>query len=242
MPRVSTKYRLVGVVVHSGTAHAGHYYALLALSGPDAAALDAATGRRDGASSSSSSSSSSAPPADDRRWFKYDDGAVTPWSLADLDQSCFGGRSATKLLAGVDRPYSAYMLFYERVDGTEEEAQAADDGGGLAQMETAPPAPGPPAAWWAPPPAGLATLPIPAALATAGPALLDALLSAHLADVAAARAFDPGLPAFVKGLVERAGAAASRKPRRLSSVTEEWVTPGSTTPLPPPPQQAGGGR
>ena len=161
VPRVSTKYRLVGVVVHSGTAHAGHYYALLALSGPDAAALDAATGRRDGASSSSSSSSSSAPPADNRRWFKYDDGAVTPWSLADLDQSCFGGRSATKLLAGVDRPYSAYMLFYERVDGTEEEAQAADDGGGLAQMETAPPAPGPPAAWWAPPPAGLATLPIP---------------------------------------------------------------------------------
>jgi len=211
--RVSTQFRLVGVIIHSGTAHAGHYYTLLALTGADAAALDLAWARGvDGQGGEEATGASPPSSPDDRRWFKYDDGTVTPWHLDDLDGDCFGGPTASTLVRG-DRPYSAYMLFYERVD--EEEETKAE---GAEPMDVGPHAP---STWWAPPLAGpalggLATLPVPPALATSGPALLDALLASHVADVAAVRALDPALPSFVKALLEKAGAAASRKPRRLS--------------------------
>lgn len=61
-------------------------------------------------------------------WYRFDDRSVTPWSIADLEADCFGGRASQQQGAGgtaagargeaAERPYSAYMLFYERRDAT----------------------------------------------------------------------------------------------------------------------------
>ncbi len=60
----------------------------------------------------------------DSGWYVFDDKIVQPWSLSQLDEDCFGGHSNISIREGgsqqqqesmlpVDRPNSAYMLFYE---------------------------------------------------------------------------------------------------------------------------------
>lgn len=45
---------------------------------------------------------------------------MSPWSIQDLEADCFGGKPASSTGGGgradTERPYSAYMLFYERRD------------------------------------------------------------------------------------------------------------------------------
>ncbi|KAL3156421.1 hypothetical protein ABBQ38_000732 [Trebouxia sp. C0009 RCD-2024] len=101
------EYELKGVVVHSGTAFAGHYYSYIKAR-PD-----------DGC------------PASSDKWFCFDDVNVDPWDITKLGTDCFGGKYtlSSQHFSGpqqeYDRPNSAYMLFYERSGSLEPVHQAA---------------------------------------------------------------------------------------------------------------------
>ena len=119
-------YRLVGVVVHSGTAFAGHYYSFIREreAPPGAAPSGAGDESRIG-----------------NRWHVFDDQRVDPYDISSLEADTFGGKytvNMANLVGGNnededvqigggggrvtdhDRPNSAYMLFYERVKAVDE--------------------------------------------------------------------------------------------------------------------------
>ena len=83
-------YRLRGCVVHSGTAQGGHYYSFI--------------------------------QGDQAGWFRFDDTNVSVFDASDLGNECFGGEqeSAFDSWKKEPKPMTAYMLFYERVDGAQE--------------------------------------------------------------------------------------------------------------------------
>uniref|UniRef100_A0A8C4MG56 USP domain-containing protein n=1 Tax=Equus asinus asinus TaxID=83772 RepID=A0A8C4MG56_EQUAS len=98
----STKYRLVGVLVHSGQASGGHYYSyIIQRNGKD--------GERN-------------------RWYKFDDGDVTECKMDDdeeMKNQCFGGEYMGEVFDHMmkrmsyrrqKRWWNAYILFYERTD------------------------------------------------------------------------------------------------------------------------------
>ncbi|KAH7405461.1 hypothetical protein KP509_15G071100 [Ceratopteris richardii] len=96
-------YDLVGVVVHSGTAFAGHYYSYIKQR-PGDHPLNCGHGQSGG-------------------WIAFDDKNVEPYDSKDLEKDCFGGKytvdvydnfSKTTSPQEFDRPNSAYMLFYEK--------------------------------------------------------------------------------------------------------------------------------
>uniref|UniRef100_A0A8B9K721 Ubiquitin carboxyl-terminal hydrolase 24 n=1 Tax=Astyanax mexicanus TaxID=7994 RepID=A0A8B9K721_ASTMX len=93
---ISENYELVGVVVHSGQAHAGHYYSFI----------------KDRRGSSRG------------RWYKFNDNVVEEFDMNDetLEYECFGGEYRPKVYdqsnpyPDVRRRYwNAYMLFYQRI-------------------------------------------------------------------------------------------------------------------------------
>ncbi|XP_039251519.2 ubiquitin carboxyl-terminal hydrolase 9X-like [Styela clava] len=97
---VPTKYRLVGVVVHSGQASGGHYYSYILQRSK----------RGD-------------------KWYKFDDGDVQECNFDDdeLKNQCFGGEYVGEVFDHMmkrmsyrrqKRWWNAYLLFYERVDVT----------------------------------------------------------------------------------------------------------------------------
>ncbi|KAJ7514417.1 hypothetical protein O6H91_23G042900 [Diphasiastrum complanatum] len=97
------QYDLVGVVVHSGTAFAGHYYSYIK--------------ERPGDGNFRCSEESLC------RWIAFDDKRVEPYDINDLEKDCFGGKYTVDVYDNFlkttspqefDRPNSAYMLFYER--------------------------------------------------------------------------------------------------------------------------------
>ncbi|ELV09214.1 putative ubiquitin carboxyl-terminal hydrolase FAF-Y [Tupaia chinensis] len=103
----STKYRLVGVLVHSGQASGGHYYSyIIQRSSKD--------GERD-------------------HWYKFDDGDVTECKMDDdeeMKNQCFGGEYMGEVFDHMmkrmsyrrqKRWWNAYILFYERMDTIEED-------------------------------------------------------------------------------------------------------------------------
>lgn len=84
----------MGVLVHSGSAEAGHYYSLI-------------KDRR----------------AETDRWYKFDDTSVTPFNPRDMEDAAFGGQqqvpqysyySKDPTYVTQDKTYNVYMLFYER--------------------------------------------------------------------------------------------------------------------------------
>ncbi|XP_059944215.1 probable ubiquitin carboxyl-terminal hydrolase FAF-X isoform X5 [Mesoplodon densirostris] len=98
----STKYRLVGVLVHSGQASGGHYYSyIIQRNGKD--------GERN-------------------RWYKFDDGDVTECKMDDdeeMKNQCFGGEYMGEVFDHMmkrmsyrrqKRWWNAYILLYERMD------------------------------------------------------------------------------------------------------------------------------
>ncbi|XP_041351568.1 probable ubiquitin carboxyl-terminal hydrolase FAF-X isoform X2 [Gigantopelta aegis] len=102
----STKYRLIGVVVHSGQASGGHYYSYIYYKG-----------------------TSDPHP----KWYKFDDGDVSECKMDDdeeMKNQCFGGeylgevydhmlkRSAVRRQK---RWWNAYILVYERIDEMKDE-------------------------------------------------------------------------------------------------------------------------
>ncbi|XP_063283711.1 ubiquitin carboxyl-terminal hydrolase 24 isoform X2 [Pelobates fuscus] len=89
-------YELVGIIVHSGQAHAGHYYSFI----------------KDRRSCGKS------------KWYKFNDTVVEEFDLNDetMEYECFGGEYRPKVYdqsnpyPDVRRRYwNAYMLFYQRV-------------------------------------------------------------------------------------------------------------------------------
>ena len=115
------EYRLAGVVVHSGTAFAGHYYSYIReRAPPPGIAVDLGD-----------------EPDVGRRWHAFDDQRVEPYDVSNLEADAFGGTyqvDASTLRAvdaedddlspragrkRFDRPNSAYMLFYDRVEPKE---------------------------------------------------------------------------------------------------------------------------
>ncbi|EFJ41722.1 hypothetical protein VOLCADRAFT_68008 [Volvox carteri f. nagariensis] len=101
-PRNCYLYELKGIVVHSGTAFAGHYYSFIK-ERPRVVA--------------------------EGSWYRFDDKVVSPWSILDLEADCFGGRPTSSTGGGradAERPYSAYMLFYERRDSPSYDKPAAE--------------------------------------------------------------------------------------------------------------------
>lgn len=94
-PRSTYLYELSGVVVHSGSAFAGHYYSYI---------RERPCVRERGP----------APEVSEGSWFRFDDRCVTPWDPSCLEAECFGGGGSEE----TERPNSAYMLFYDRKDAT----------------------------------------------------------------------------------------------------------------------------
>lgn len=106
------QYNLVGVLVHTGTADSGHYYSYI----------------------KDRSGSTSGSHDDNTHWYHFNDSRVEEFDVSELPSKAFGGsefipqdsspymksppRSTTK-------PYSAYMLFYERSDASVTDAPAA---------------------------------------------------------------------------------------------------------------------
>ncbi|KAK3259359.1 Ubiquitin carboxyl-terminal hydrolase 24 [Cymbomonas tetramitiformis] len=121
------EYELVGVVVHSGTAFAGHYYSYIRERDADA--------ERRGAG------------AEGRGWHRFDDRLVEPYDLSQLERDCFGGKYVAEhwdasvganVSQEYERPNSAYMLFYERREdssagGLQDEVMAVDTGSKVAK-------------------------------------------------------------------------------------------------------------
>uniref|UniRef100_A0A1X7THH0 Ubiquitin carboxyl-terminal hydrolase n=1 Tax=Amphimedon queenslandica TaxID=400682 RepID=A0A1X7THH0_AMPQE len=105
-PSMSTKYRLRGILVHSGQASGGHYYSFINVKPPG---------------------------SDQAKWFKFDDGDVSEAKMEDEEEfrnQTFGGDYTGEVYDHVlkkshqrrqKRWWSAYLLFYDRIrkDGTD---------------------------------------------------------------------------------------------------------------------------
>ncbi|XP_067314752.1 ubiquitin carboxyl-terminal hydrolase 9X-like isoform X2 [Pseudorasbora parva] len=106
-PSGSSRYRLVGVLVHSGQASGGHYYSYIV--------------QRHG----------NAGDAQKDRWYKFDDGDVTECKMDDdeeMKNQCFGGEYMGEVFDHMmkrmsyrrqKRWWNAYILFYERMEDSE---------------------------------------------------------------------------------------------------------------------------
>jgi ubiquitin carboxyl-terminal hydrolase 34 len=107
------EYKLVGVTVHSGTAHAGHYWSLINTTRtPDAPGAGAGG---EGAWGNLEADT----------WMEFNDSTVREFQASKLKEECFGGESGGSSGGfglssfdgwGLGGGYgkSAYMLFYER--------------------------------------------------------------------------------------------------------------------------------
>lgn len=93
---LTENYELVGVIVHSGQAHAGHYYSFIK--------------DRRGCGKG--------------KWYKFNDTVIEEFDLNDetLEYECFGGEYRPKVYDQTNpytdvrrRYWNAYMLFYQRV-------------------------------------------------------------------------------------------------------------------------------
>ncbi|XP_075815088.1 ubiquitin carboxyl-terminal hydrolase 9Y-like [Microtus pennsylvanicus] len=103
----STKYRLVGVLVHSGQANGGHYYSYII--------------------------QRNSKDSERGRWFKFDDGDVTECKMDDdeeMKNQCFGGEYMGEEFDHImkrisykrqKRWWNAYILFYEQINTTDED-------------------------------------------------------------------------------------------------------------------------
>lgn len=106
-PPGSSKYRLVGVLVHSGQASGGHYYSYII--------------QRNGGD------------GEKNRWYKFDDGDVTECKMDDEEEmknQCFGGEYMGEVFDHMmkrmsyrrqKRWWNAYILFYERMDSLDKD-------------------------------------------------------------------------------------------------------------------------
>ena len=106
LSKMCSKYKLVGVVVHSGQASGGHYYSYILHR-----------------------------TADSLKWYKFDDGEVSECKMEDEEEmknQCFGGEYVGEVFDHMlkrmsyrrqKRWWNAYILFYERLDAQDQETR-----------------------------------------------------------------------------------------------------------------------
>mmetsp|Transcript_12467 Transcript_12467/g.20271 ORF Transcript_12467/g.20271 Transcript_12467/m.20271 type:complete len:3278 (-) Transcript_12467:248-10081(-) len=94
------EYRLVGILVHTGTADSGHYYSFI------------------------QERESPGVPLENCRWYQFNDTLVETFDEKDIGRCCYGGvepvqqwdpHSQKQFTRYLPKPNSAYMLFYERM-------------------------------------------------------------------------------------------------------------------------------
>jgi ubiquitin C-terminal hydrolase len=121
------QYALSGIVVHSGGAHAGHYYSIIRCDDDDADGEDEEDeDGGEGGEGSGSKGYSTNPMA--HRWLRFDDTNVKEFDMTTLEAECFGGET-TRLVREPSYPHrqyeqpapiekNAFLLFYQRIDHT----------------------------------------------------------------------------------------------------------------------------
>lgn len=80
----STKYELIGVTVHTGTADGGHYYSFIQDRDPQSATRN--------------------------KWFLFNDAEVKPFDKGQLAAECFGGETTSKQYDQVHSHVAQYMF------------------------------------------------------------------------------------------------------------------------------------
>ena len=93
------RFRLVGVVLHTGTSDSGHYVSIARV-------------RKDKGD-------------DEGQWFMFNDSSVTPFDEAMIKEYCFGSKNPNSRDAPTK--FTAYMLFYERIEARSEDSDLSDD-------------------------------------------------------------------------------------------------------------------
>ncbi|KAK9798582.1 hypothetical protein WJX73_003480 [Symbiochloris irregularis] len=186
-------YELRGIVVHSGTANAGHYYSYIKVRHEPGLSCGG-------------------------QWFCFDDTSVEPWNIANLERDCFGGKHIPETgyyTKEVERPNSAYLLFYDRVTGqtpasTSSQEQVQDPRGRGGR---------------------LSVVPIPS-VEESLPSIFNNVMAANLSAQTRMHLVDREFYTFLLHLFE-ADPAANPKVRR----TEAASSPGARSPssLPPTP-------
>ncbi|KAF9401029.1 hypothetical protein BGX21_002899 [Mortierella sp. AD011] len=115
------QYNLVGVLVHTGTADSGHYYSYI----------------KDRSAAVTSGSPTQFADGDNNHWYLFNDSKVEGFDPSEIPSKAFGGpeyipvdsspymKSPTR---SITKPYSAYMLFYERAERPEPEPWSTPSG------------------------------------------------------------------------------------------------------------------
>ena len=110
---LSHPYELVGIVVHSGQANAGHYYSYIK------------ERRSNGLRNRQTTKNHSSNAEQHGRWFKFNDTTVEEFDMSEenIAAECFGGTYKAKKVSSNlpedrQRYWNAYMLFYEAKDKT----------------------------------------------------------------------------------------------------------------------------
>lgn len=99
-PRENFEYKLVGVVLHMGTADAGHYLSYININ----------RGEKD-------EESPEWLLTDKEKWLEFNDSQVKEYRFSNLETDCFGGENPNNYAAGdtmLDYSRNAYMLVYEK--------------------------------------------------------------------------------------------------------------------------------
>ena len=98
-------YELMGIVIHTGSCHSGHYYSFIKERDPD----------YDGTG------------PDTRRWCEFNDASVSPFNPKRIEAECFGGSFSNGVASGsFERSRNAFVLFYDRVPSKRPAANTAD--------------------------------------------------------------------------------------------------------------------
>ncbi|KAK9245018.1 hypothetical protein V1506DRAFT_560668 [Lipomyces tetrasporus] len=105
------KFRLVGILVHSGTAESGHYYSYIL---------------------------NKSATSEKYRWIEFNDAEVSQFDPNMIANTCFGGTTSDVPGDVMEKPFSAYMLFYDRIKprGLNERATKGDSDSQKMNMET----------------------------------------------------------------------------------------------------------
>ena len=98
-PNENFEYKLVGVVLHMGTADAGHYLSYININ----------RGEKD-------EESPEWLLTDKEKWLEFNDSQVREYRFANMESDCFGGANPNQVAgeAIVDYSKNAYMLVYEK--------------------------------------------------------------------------------------------------------------------------------
>lgn len=102
-PSENFDYKLVGVILHMGTADAGHYLSYININ----------RGEKD-------EESKEWLQTEKEKWLEFNDSTVKEFRFSNLETDCFGGLPEPQVVGGYvdklthDNTKNAYMLIYEK--------------------------------------------------------------------------------------------------------------------------------